>query len=155
MTAVGVAVENTAYHFDKEFTYFLPPGMQAAPGCRVMVPFGSGNRGRQGMILSLQSCEQPELLKPVTAVLDQTPLLSAEQLRMVPWLKERYFCSLFDAVKLLLPAGINFKISTQYVLAAPKQEFPEQNFSETERLLLSRLSQKAAAEEELLQLLSI
>ncbi|MFR1802259.1 MAG: primosomal protein N', partial [Faecalispora jeddahensis] len=112
MTAVGVAVENTAYHFDKEFTYFLPPGMQAAPGCRVMVPFGSGNRGRQGMILSLQSCEQPELLKPVTAVLDQTPLLSAEQLRMVPWLKERYFCSLFDAVKLLLPAGINFKIST-------------------------------------------
>lgn len=153
MTAVGVAVENTAYHFDKEFTYFLPPGMQAAPGCRVMVPFGSGNRGRQGMILSLQSCEQPELLKPVTAVLDQTPLLSAEQLRMVPWLKERYFCSLFDAVKLLLPAGINFKISTQYVLAAPKQEFSEQDFSETELLLLSRLSQKAAAEEELLQML--
>lgn len=152
-TAVGVAVENTAFHFDKEFTYLLPTGMQAEVGSRVMVPFGNGNRKRQGMVLSLQPCEQPELLKPVTAVLDKMPLLTAEQILLVRWLKERYFCSFFDAVKLLLPAGINFKISTQYVLAVPKSETAKLELTESERLLVERLSQKPTDEDALLQML--
>lgn len=152
LTAVGVAVENTAYYFDKEFTYLLPARVQAVPGCRVLVPFGRGNRKRQGMILSLSECEQPELLKPVAAVLDETPLLTAEQLLLVPWMKKRYFCSLFDAVKLLLPAGINFKISVRYALAVSKEKLKEYEFSKTERLLLNRLTEKPAAEEELLQM---
>lgn len=151
LAAVGVAVENTAYYFDKEFTYLLPAGLQAVPGCRVLVPFGRGNRKRQGMILSLQPCEQPETLKPVAALLDEKPLLTAEQLLLVPWLKKRYFCSLFDAVKLLLPAGINFRISIRYALAVPKEQWEQRAFSETECLLLNRLSEKPAAEEELLQ----
>ncbi len=151
-TAVGVAVENTAFHFDKEFTYLLPSGMQAEIGCRVMVPFGNGNRKRQGMVLSLQPCEQPELLKPITAMLDKLPLLTAEQVLLVRWLKERYFCSFFDAVKLLLPTGINFRISTQYVLNAPLSKAAELELTETEHMLLKRLSQKPAVEDELLQL---
>ena len=153
MTTANVAVENTAYYFDKDFTYLVPPGMAVSAGCRVLVPFGNGNRKRQGIVLSMQLCEKAESLKPIAAVLDEVPLLSAEQLLLVPWLKERYFCTLFDAAKLLLPAGINYKISTQYTLAIPKAEWGEQDFSETEWLLLSRLERKPAAEEELLQML--
>ena len=48
------AVENTAYHFDAQYSYLVSQGSEscALPGCRVMVPFGAGNRGRQGIILS-------------------------------------------------------------------------------------------------------
>lgn len=150
--AVGVAVENTAYHFDKEFTYLVPEGMCAVPGCRVLVPFGGANRKRQGLVISSQAVQSTQQLKPVAALLDEVPLLSAEQLLMIPWLKERYFCTLFDAAKLLLPIGINFKISTRCVLAVPFDQLEQRKYSETEWSLLLRLKQSPATEEEIMQL---
>ena len=50
---VGVAVENTTYSFDKIFDYSLPESLvtQAQKGKRALVPFGRGNRRRQGMIM--------------------------------------------------------------------------------------------------------
>ena len=50
---VKVAVDKAAFHFDKLYDY-LPPEVQPAQnlvGCRVLVPFGKGNRKRQGIVL--------------------------------------------------------------------------------------------------------
>ncbi|HBN82200.1 MAG TPA: primosomal protein N', partial [Ruminococcaceae bacterium] len=106
-----VAVENTAYSFDREFRYLVPQPLagEAKAGCRVMVPFGRGNRTRQGMILSVCRQEETEQLKSIAAVLDKAPLLTREMLLMVPWLSDRCFCTLFETVRLLLPVGINLK----------------------------------------------
>ena len=51
-----VAVEKTAYHFDRLFTYSLPERLreQALPGTRVLVPFGQGSRERVGVIFALE-----------------------------------------------------------------------------------------------------
>ena len=45
-----VAVENTAYHFDRTFDYLVPEALleQAKPGCRALVPFGAGNSPTAG-----------------------------------------------------------------------------------------------------------
>ena len=95
-----VAVENAVFHFDKAFDYQVPPELQdrALPGCRVLVPFGAGGKPRLGMILSLAQEAEYEKTKPLQAVLDERPLLSEEFLKMVVWLKERYFCTLFESV---------------------------------------------------------
>ena len=108
-TIAKVAVEKTVYHFDRAFDYCIPKELSAnaKPGCRVMVPFGGANSKRQGIILALAVQKETDCLKPILAVLDKAPLLSNEGLRLVPWLKEHYFCTLFDAVKLLLPIVMN------------------------------------------------
>ena len=76
-TYAKVAVENTAYHFDKLFDYLIPieyDGL-AAPGCRVIVPFGRGNRKRQGVIFELNREADFATVKPISAILDETPVL--------------------------------------------------------------------------------
>ncbi len=140
--AAKVAVENTIYHFDKAFDYLIPEELTgtAKPGCRVLIPFGSANSKRQGMILEL--CPQfadTVKMKPIIAVLDKAPLLSNEALLLVLWLKEHYFCTLYDAVKLLLPIGINFKIRTEYSLTDGS---PNLSLNEIQKQVIQYLSKK-------------
>ncbi len=112
---VGVAVEDTVFHFDKLFSYSVPESMknEIKAGCRVRVPFGGSNRGRQGIVVTLSQGEV-EGLKEVSALLDTTPVLSEELLKMAEFMQKHYFCTYFEAVKAMLPAGLNFKITTVY-----------------------------------------
>lgn len=120
-----IAVDNTAYHFDKEYDYVVPEELlsQNLAGCRVLVPFGGGNRKRQGMVLSVKTSKHTEHMKPIFAVLDRAPLLSNEMISMVYFMKERYYCTFFDAIKTILPTGFHVKTTTWYHLGKrPNQE---------------------------------
>ncbi|NLG93113.1 MAG: primosomal protein N', partial [Clostridiales bacterium] len=141
-TIAKVAVEKTVYHFDKAFDYCVPETLlaDAKPGCRVIVPFGGANSKRQGIILALTEQNDADCLKPILAVLDKAPLLSNEGLRLVSWMKEHYFCTLFDAVKLLLPAGMNLKIRTEYALAVNPDTLSMEDFSESEKQVIRYLA---------------
>ena len=111
-----IAVEQTNYRFDKPFSYIVPDKMAdyICPGMRVKVPFGGSNRSRQGIVLSVAESETPENLKEIIRPLDDFPVLNDEQLKMVTFLKEQTFCTLFDAAKLMYPAGLNYKIGVKY-----------------------------------------
>lgn len=118
-TAVNVAVENTAYHFDLAYSYLLPESMEpvARPGCRVMVPFGTGNRLRQGLIIKTEKVQSAKGLKSVSKLIDEKPLVNDEMLSLVLWLKERTFCTVFEAFKAVLPVGITNKTVVTYTSA--------------------------------------
>lgn len=46
---VLVAVDQASFHFDKLYSYRLPPSAgEVTRGCRVLVPFGGGNRPAAG-----------------------------------------------------------------------------------------------------------
>ena len=114
-----VAVEKTAYHFDAPYSYKIPDKLLSAakPGCRVTVPFGNSVK-RQGMILSVGG-EVPSdtKLKSISEVLDESPVLNDEGIRLVHFLKERTFCTLFEAVKAVLPSGLGHKVTVTYISA--------------------------------------
>ena len=75
----GLPSGDTTYAFDRLFTYRADAPV--AVGCRVLVPFGRGNRERVGMVLECQEPPAAETaVKPVLAVLDALPVLRAEQL---------------------------------------------------------------------------
>ena len=114
-TVVGVAIENTTYSFDKIFDYSVPDELSEAAekGRRVLVPFGSGNRKRQGMIMYRRESDT-DGLKSVLSVLDKSPVLTPEMLRLAEFMKRRYFCTYYDAIRTMLPAGINYNITTLY-----------------------------------------
>lgn len=109
-----IAVEKAVYSFDKEFDYLIPPHLLpvCAVGKRVLVPFGRGNRCRQGIITALTEQEDTDGCKEIVSVTDDTPVLSAALLDVARFMKEHYFCTLYDAVKTMLPAGINYRVST-------------------------------------------
>jgi primosomal protein N' (replication factor Y) len=111
-----VAVESAAFSFDKAFDYLIPDELsgQVRPGMRVLVPFGNGNRKRQGMVFAVTEADSAEKLKKVAAVLDKAPLLNCEMLGLCRYLKDRTFCTLFDAAKACLPSGIGLNLVASY-----------------------------------------
>lgn len=126
---VQVAVENTVYHFDRPFTYRVPEQLQkqALPGVRVAVPFGAGNRERIGVILSLGGEDDPRV-KELHAVLDKEPLLSQEMLELAQWMRDRCFCTLFEAVKLMIPTGLHFRLKDSYLLSPEFKDFDREAY---------------------------
>ena len=107
-----VAVENVNCTFDKDYDYSIPQQLEgkALVGCRVAVPFGRGNKARIGIITRLTDSTQGKRIKPISAVLDEAPLLSNEMLSLARWISEQTFCTYYEAVKAMLPAGINHRI---------------------------------------------
>ena len=113
-----VAVENAIYHFDHRFSYRIPDGMDVQPGCRVAVPFGRGNAKRQGIVLGIGE-EDTNDLKSVSELLDAEPVLNDEMLKLCAFIKSHCFCTYYDAVKAMLPAGINYRLSVEYSVKEP------------------------------------
>ncbi len=113
---VGVALENTAYHFDKLYDYAVPAELAntVALGARVIVPFGNGNAKRQGVILRINDTAPSPRLKYIKEIKDSEPLIDDEQFKLIFWLKDRTFCTYFDAFRCILPSGFNLKLSFLY-----------------------------------------
>lgn len=115
-----VAVEKTNYAFDKQFTYLVPDFMSQSlrPGCRVLVPFGGGNRKRQGIVLALEEPSQenalreeaPQKLKEIYSQVDAEPVLGQEQMSLMEFLRQNCFCTYYDAVKVLIPSGLGINL---------------------------------------------
>ena len=106
-----VAVSNVAYWVDRPYDYYVPPSLSegVVPGVRVIVPFSRGNRKAEGVVLGVSDRSDYATPKPVIAVLDEGPVLTAEQLELALWMRERFFCTVYEAVKAMLPAGLWFK----------------------------------------------
>lgn len=140
-----VAVEKTTYTFDKVFDYAVPEFLcsKAKIGARVLVPFGRGNRKRQGIIFEIQN-KNPDELKSVISVLDDEPVLSSEMISMAGFMKERYFCTYYDAVKTMLPTGINYTITTLYG-AKQSSDFDESVLDDEQQRIYNYLVLKRKA----------
>ncbi|MGN1016516.1 MAG: primosomal protein N' [Faecousia sp.] len=115
-----IAVSAANFAIDKPYSYWIPQEMTLIPGQRVTVPFGRGNRRAEGVVLSVEEGSQ-EGLKTVEAVLDEQPLLSPLQLRLAAFLRERYFCTFFDACRAILPAGLWFDTKAVYSLTENRE----------------------------------
>lgn len=105
---VRVAVRRVPYAADKPYTYRVPQTLGVEPGMRVTVPFGKGNRKQEGIVLGFADSE-PEGKRAIKAIqerLDAEPVLNARLLRLAFWMRERFYCTLYEAVQAMLPSGI-------------------------------------------------
>ena len=104
----SVAISGVPYAADRPYTYRIPAALGEAvrAGMRVTVPFGRGNRRREGFVLETPEGAAESGYKPIDAVLDGAPLMDDALLRLVRWMKARYFCTYYDAIKAILPSGV-------------------------------------------------
>lgn len=110
---VGVAVSNATFHFDKLYTYAVLPEHQnlVRLGSMVLVPFGKGSRARMGVVLACDAEPEHSKLKYLFDVAPASACLTPELLRLVKFLKERTFCTWYEAVKAVIPYGAQYKPS--------------------------------------------
>lgn len=118
VTIAQVCIDQTIYRIDKPYDYLLPKALMCENpvGKRVLVPFGNGTATRQGFVLSISDktdCPKSKL-KQIVTVLDEKPILNDEMLKLAVFLKERTFCTYFDALRVLLPAGISMRVKVAY-----------------------------------------
>ena len=108
---VGVAVSNATFHFDKLYTYAVMPDQQDTVrlGSMVLVPFGRGSRARMGVVLACDAEPESAKLKFLFDVAPASACLTPELLRLAHFLKERTFCTYYEAVKAVIPYGAQYK----------------------------------------------
>lgn len=118
-TLAQIAVSGVPYAADRAYTYLVPEPLRGAlgAGMRVTVPFGRGNRRCEGFVLETAQGDAGAGCKPIDAVLDDAPLMGGELLRLVRWMKARYFCTYYDAIRTILPSGVWFRYTEFWRIA--------------------------------------
>lgn len=109
---VFVAVEDIPASADKLYEYLVPDGLSesAVPGAVCTVPFGRGDRRRSGFILKVgefDGTSSAELKQIVSVRNGEEAVLffDSNTLSLVSYIRDKTFCSWFDAAKLVLPTG--------------------------------------------------
>ena len=103
-----IAVAAANFAIDKPYSYSVPENLTVQPGQRVVLPFGRANKRTEGIVLMVAE-GSADKLKAIEGCLDEMPVLTESQLRLAAFLRERYFCTFFDAARVMLPAGLWFR----------------------------------------------
>ena len=114
-----IAVSAATFAIDKPYSYRVPEDMTLLPGQRVLLPFGRANKRTEGVVLTVEEGSE-EKLKAVESCLDPEPILTDTQLRLAAFLRERYFCTFYDAIRAMLPAGLWFREKQTFSLTADR-----------------------------------
>ena len=122
---VSVVVDKALYSFDNEFDYYLPQGVKASIGQRVIVPFGKGGKKRVGLVTGFKQNADYGRLKDIYCVINDGVILGDEALRLMHWLKDNTFCTYFDAVKTILPGGMALNVSQRYAISDEFRKAPD------------------------------
>lgn len=137
-----VAVSSASFAFDKPFSYSVPKELsdKLEPGMRVVVPFGRGNRKRGAIVLKTEELTSADSnLKSIISLSDNAPVLNSEMMELAQWLRDTTFCTYYDAVKTIIPTGMNINIKESYSII--RSDLPGDN---EQKALYERL---AAAED--------
>ena len=110
-----IAVSAANFAIDKPYSYRIPDVITVMPGQRVQLPFGRANKRAEGVVLAVESGDESKL-KPIDCCLEVEPILTEKQLRLAAFLRERYFCTFYDAIRTMLPAGLWFRTKNTFSL---------------------------------------
>lgn len=159
-TLVRVAVDCSVFHIDKPYTYSIPETLKekAVVGARVIVPFGNGNKKKQGIIIDYDGeTAISQKIKSILEVVDETPILNNEMMELVKWIKDRTFCTYYDVVKAILPPGISYKFVPKYVInnGVTLDEIEKLSGTEREIALMLFNNRKSFTAEKICKSLSI
>lgn len=119
MRTAKIALADATFSIDKPYSYRIPAEWPAGllPGMRVLVPFGRGNRHSEGIVLSVSDEEEDARLKTILTQLDDAPVINEQDLRLALWMRGRYFCTVYTAVRAMLPTGLWYALKDRYSIA--------------------------------------
>ncbi len=105
-----VVVSITNKNVDGMFTYKVPEGLREKiqPGMRVLVPF-KNVKACEGYVARVTNDAPdfpPEKLRQITSLPDDYPFITGEMLELAAFMHKKYFTSLAQCLKCVVPAGV-------------------------------------------------
>ncbi|WP_201318437.1 primosomal protein N' [Paenibacillus sp. EPM92] len=114
-----VIVDVPAKPTNRAFDYVVPEPLLelVAVGSRVGVPFGP--RTVQGFVVELQNGSDIDVskLKPIKQVLDVTPPLTPELVKLARWIGRTYVCHEIVALQAMIPGALKAKYERHVAVA--------------------------------------
>lgn len=139
---------------DMLFTYEVPSHLltDIKEGHRVSVPFGRSNKPIEAIVVSLKENISDDAdiskIKEIDDILDESPLISSENIDLIKWMRNRYMCTYIDCLNLFYPKG--YSLETRKIVEIGKIE-DEFELEDKEMKLINtlRLSSSAVTYEDL------
>ena len=99
-----VILNSNAKQLNKAFDYIVLHELEEKiqVGNRVLVPFGNSDKIKEGFIVGLKQ-DSKFANKSIISILEYG--LTEERMKLAEFMAQRYFCNIFDAIKLMLPPG--------------------------------------------------
>jgi len=97
---VKVIINNPSRQVDRSFDYI---NNGAVVGDHVKVPFGKGNKLTDGIVIANAEAVYSDKLKTIDSV--KGHLLDESRITLLKWLREKYVCTYYDCLRVLLPPG--------------------------------------------------
>ena len=110
-----VVFNNREHNIDKFFDYEIPYELEndIKPGVRVNVPLGKGNITARGIVVEIKEQSEYNNLKAIKSCIDTVPVCSEKMIKLCMWIKEKCFCSFYQALKLVVPPGMDSGIKSK------------------------------------------
>ncbi len=124
-----IAVSTANYAADRLYDYRAPAEDGVLAGMRVIVPFGKGNRKCEGVVVAVTDVTPSARTKPLFRIIDSAPVLTEADIRLALWMRQRCFCTVYDAVKCILPAGFWYQLTVAYSLCPDASDFAIETIS--------------------------
>ena len=106
-----VIINSDAIEIDRPFTYKVKEELLdiIEIGHRVKVPFGVKNKPTEAFVLGLkcEGIENVKKIKYISSILDDIPILTRDDLKLVDFLRENYLCKYIDAIRTIIPSGLS------------------------------------------------
>jgi len=112
MSVVSVVVNKIARNVDKLYSYAVPESMEVQVGLRVIVPFGARSALTEGYIVATDVDAGNMRLKQIDSIVDEHPAFSEKMWQLAEWMHEKYLCTYIDALRLMMPTGVEIRFET-------------------------------------------
>ncbi len=147
MLVAKIYIEKTVYHIDKPFDYIVPFDLETTlkRGCRVLVPFGRSNKKIQGICVDTYHEDSSKVhnrkfsLKPISLQIDEQPEIDEEMFDLIEYLVKTTFCTFYDALKTIIPAGEQAQLKVAYSLAKVLSEDELNKLTQQEKNIYNAL----------------
>ena len=125
------------------FDYHLPAELLDAvqPGCLVIVPFGK--QRVQGVVLRLIDSPSVPETRPVEALLDPQPVVTAAQMELAQQLAVDTLTPLSACLDLMLPPGVSQQADLEYSLVEPLR-IADDELKQTAKRIIHLLQERGA-----------
>ena len=154
----GVIVDISLEKLDRVFDYKVPAYLEGIlhPGMQVWIPFGNGNRRIKGFVVSLaDTCSYEEYkVKELLGVCEGAISVEGQLIELAAWMRERYGCTMNQAMKTVLPVKNKVKEKTKVLVSlnidkTAVDEYAEKNKRAKARIrVLQTLLEKGTLEKD-------
>ena len=139
----GIIVDISLEKLDRVFDYKIPAHLEDAvyPGVQVMIPFGAGNRQIKGFVLqTADTCAYEEgRVKEILSVCKEATSVEGQLIGLAAWMKERYGCTMNQAMKTVLPVKHKVKEQTKVWISLLTDKKTVEKYAENNKRCKARI----------------